>query len=103
VQSAAKEGYGKFVVTAGKFFADSKKSRGLQTSEDAKFYSISSPLTTPFENKGKDLVIQFTAKFEQNIGKKKERKGFTFSHISFLFRLRWWVCEAYAENGPQKV
>ncbi|KAI8820071.1 Calreticulin family-domain-containing protein [Chytriomyces cf. hyalinus JEL632] len=68
VQSESKDDYGKFKVTAGKFFADSKASRGLQTSQDAKFYAMSAPLDKEFDNKGKDLVLQFTAKFEQNIG-----------------------------------
>ncbi|KAI8819292.1 Calreticulin family-domain-containing protein [Chytriomyces cf. hyalinus JEL632] len=67
VQSESKDDYGKFKVTAGKFFADSKASRGLQTSQDAKFYAMSAPLDKEFDNKGKDLVLQFTAKFEQNI------------------------------------
>ncbi|KAJ1562382.1 hypothetical protein HK405_012786 [Cladochytrium tenue] len=67
VQSQAKADYGLFDVTAGKFYADEVVSRGLRTSQDARFYSISAPLDEAFDNKGKDLVIQFTAKFEQNI------------------------------------
>jgi calreticulin len=69
VQSAHKDDYGVLKVTPGKFYADETESRGLQTSQDAKFYSISAPLDEEFDNKGKDLVLQFTAKFEQNIGK----------------------------------
>ncbi|KAJ3020648.1 UNVERIFIED_CONTAM: Calreticulin-1 [Siphonaria sp. JEL0065] len=67
VQSEAKDDYGKFKVSAGKFYADEKASRGLQTSQDARFYSISAPLDKEFDNKGKDLVLQFTVKHEQNI------------------------------------
>ncbi|KAI9347410.1 Calreticulin/calnexin, partial [Zopfochytrium polystomum] len=67
VQSLAKDDYGVFDITAGKFFADAQTSRGLRTSQDAKFYAISAPLDEAFDNKDKDLVIQFTAKFEQNI------------------------------------
>ncbi|KAJ3202041.1 hypothetical protein HDU83_003049 [Entophlyctis luteolus] len=67
VQSESRSDYGVFKITPGKFYADKKASRGLQTSQDARFYSISAPLDTPFDNEGKDLVIQFTAKFEQNI------------------------------------
>ncbi|KAI8621264.1 Calreticulin family-domain-containing protein [Chytriomyces sp. MP71] len=67
VQSEAKSDYGKFQISNGKFHADAKASRGLQTSEDAKFYAISAPLDKEFDNKGKDLVLQFTAKFEQSI------------------------------------
>jgi len=67
VQSKAKEDYGAYKVTAGKFFADEVTSLGLQTSEDAKFYSISAPFDKVFDNTGKNLVIQFSAKFEQSI------------------------------------
>ncbi|KAJ3411853.1 hypothetical protein HDV05_001642 [Chytridiales sp. JEL 0842] len=67
VQSKAKPDYGIMKVTPGNFYADKVESRGLQTTQDAKFYSISAPLDEPFDNKGKDLVLQFTVKFEQNI------------------------------------
>ncbi|KAJ3103518.1 hypothetical protein HK100_004192 [Physocladia obscura] len=67
VQSESRSDYGEFKVSAGKFFADAKESLGLQTSQDAHFYSISAPLDEEFDNKEKDLVLQFTAKFEQNI------------------------------------
>lgn len=39
---------------------------GLQTSQDARFYGISSKFDK-FSNEGKDLVVQFTVKHEQNI------------------------------------
>lgn len=39
---------------------------GIQTSQDAKFYGISAKFG-PISNEGKDLVIQFTVKHEQNI------------------------------------
>ncbi|KAJ3217107.1 hypothetical protein HDU67_008484 [Dinochytrium kinnereticum] len=67
VQSESKSDYGAFKVTPGNFFADETASRGLQTSQDAKFYAISAPLSAKFDSKDKDLVLQFTAKFEQNI------------------------------------
>lgn len=41
-------------------------STGLQTSENSKFYAISSRFK-PFSNKGKTLVIQYTVKHEQKI------------------------------------
>lgn len=44
----------------------SKFSLGIQTSQDARFYAISKKFT-PFSNKDKTLVIQFTVKHEQNI------------------------------------
>jgi len=40
---------------------------GIQTSEDAKFYGISAKFENAFSNDGKDLVVQFTVKHEQNI------------------------------------
>merc|ERR1711988_123595 len=54
--------YGKFVATAGKFGSDV----GIQTSQDAKFYSISAAFDK-FSNEGKDLVVQYSTKFEQGI------------------------------------
>lgn len=86
--------FGKFKLTAGKFYNDAEKDKGnlimgawrmllhenvwnfqtnldnivtgIQTSEDAKFYAISRKFK-PFSNKDKPLVIQFTVKHEQNI------------------------------------
>ena len=40
---------------------------GIQTSQDARFYGLSAKFEEPFSNEGKDLVIQFTVKHEQNI------------------------------------
>jgi len=57
---------GKFVLTAGKFYNDPEKDKGIQTSEDARFYASSAKFD-PFTNEGKTLVIQFTVKHEQNI------------------------------------
>ena len=42
------------------------KFSGLQTSQDARFYGISAKFDK-FSNEGKDLVLQFTVKHEQNI------------------------------------
>jgi len=65
--SSAKADYGKFKLTPGKFYGDKVKDAGIQTSEDAKFYAISAPVSPEFGNEGKDLVVQFSAKHEQNI------------------------------------
>ncbi|KAI8930242.1 Calreticulin family-domain-containing protein [Entophlyctis helioformis] len=67
VVSEKRTDYGQWAVSAGKFHADAESSRGLQTSEDARFYAISAPLDEEFDNKDKPLVLQFSAKFEQNI------------------------------------
>lgn len=40
--------------------------QGLQTSQDARFYALSSRFDS-FSNEGKPLVIQFTVKHEQKI------------------------------------
>jgi len=66
VQSKAKSDYGKFVHTAGKWYGDKEEDAGIQTSQDAHFYAISSHFPK-FSNKGKDLVVQFQVKHEQNI------------------------------------
>merc|ERR1711871_625222 len=66
IQSKAKDDLGAMKVTSGKFFGDEEAAKGLQTSQDAKFYAISAK-TKEFSNEGKDLVIQYTVKFEQDI------------------------------------
>ncbi|KAJ8891332.1 hypothetical protein PR048_010848 [Dryococelus australis] len=58
--------FGKFVLTAGKFYNDAENDKGLQTSQDARFYALSKKFE-PFSNKDKNLVVQFTVKHEQNI------------------------------------
>merc|ERR1719322_614488 len=67
VQSTNKgDDAGKFVLTAGKFYGDAEKDKGIQTSQDAKFYGLSTEFK-PVSNKDKPLVVQFTVKHEQNI------------------------------------
>ncbi|XP_045446075.1 calreticulin [Melitaea cinxia] len=58
--------FGKFKLTAGKFYNDPEEDKGLQTSEDARFYALSRKFE-PFSNEGKNLVVQFTVKHEQDI------------------------------------
>jgi len=57
---------GEFGVSAGKYFNDPEADKGLQTKQDARFYQISAE-TKDFSNRGKTLVLQFSAKHEQNI------------------------------------
>ncbi|XP_044854487.1 calreticulin-3 isoform X2 [Mauremys mutica] len=66
MNSQYKSDYGKFRLTAGKFYGDAVRDKGLQTSENSKFYAISSRFK-PFSNKGRSLVIQYTVKHEQKI------------------------------------
>jgi len=67
--SSTKKGaeQGKFKWSAGKFYGDAEKDKGIQTSEDARFYGLSAKFDKPFSNEGKALVVQFTVKHEQNI------------------------------------
>merc|ERR1712072_608065 len=67
-QSGAKEGLGAMKVSAGKFFTEGgeEAAKGLQTSQDAKFYAISTPVKA-FSNDGKTMVVQFSVKHEQDI------------------------------------
>jgi len=57
---------GEWELSAGKFFTDEAQEKGLKTKQDARFYDISASFTE-FSNKGKDFVIQFSVKHEQNI------------------------------------
>jgi len=65
-QSNSKTDYGKWKLSAGRYYADAEKDQGLQTSQDAKFYAISSSFDK-FSNKDKNLVVQFSVKHEQSI------------------------------------
>jgi calreticulin len=57
---------GVFKVSAGKFYNDAEADKGLQTSQDARFYQISAKFPK-FSNKGKTLYLQYSIKHEQNI------------------------------------
>ncbi|EGC30253.1 hypothetical protein DICPUDRAFT_50849 [Dictyostelium purpureum] len=56
---------GKLVHTAGKWYNDDSK-KGIQTSEDARFYAASAEFPA-FSNKDKDLVVQYTVKMENKM------------------------------------
>ncbi|GAV03160.1 hypothetical protein RvY_13628 [Ramazzottius varieornatus] len=58
--------FGTFKLTPGKFYGDADINQGLQTSQDARFYGISTKFDS-FSNEDKPLVIQFSVKHEQNI------------------------------------
>jgi calreticulin len=57
---------GAFEHTAGTVYADAND-KGIKTSQDARFYAISAPLTEAFDNKGKDLVLQYTVRHDQDV------------------------------------
>ncbi|KAF0306046.1 Calreticulin [Amphibalanus amphitrite] len=66
VSSEHAKDLGKFVLSAGKYFSDKEEDKGLKTSQDAKFYAISSKFPA-INNKDKTLVVQLSVKHEQNI------------------------------------
>jgi len=57
---------GKFEISPGKWFVDEEVNKGMQVTEDMRFYSITAPLTKPSTSKGKTLVVQFSAKIENH-------------------------------------
>uniref|UniRef100_A0A3B5ALR8 Calreticulin n=1 Tax=Stegastes partitus TaxID=144197 RepID=A0A3B5ALR8_9TELE len=66
LESKHKSDYGQWKLSAGKFYGDAEADKGLQTSQDARFYALSARFD-PFSNEGKPVVIQFTVKHEQKI------------------------------------
>merc|ERR1719281_1121508 len=56
---------GKWTTEAGKWALDSAD-KGIQTQEDSKFFGISAGFDS-FSNKGKDLIIQYQAKYEKDV------------------------------------
>jgi calreticulin len=64
---SGKDGLGEFKHTAGEFFGDEEANKGLQTSQDAKFYAISAPIPTPVDNKDKPMIVSFQLKDAQGI------------------------------------
>jgi len=57
---------GKWTTTAGKWFSDEAEDTGLQTGEDSKFFGISASFDS-FSNEGKDLIVQYQAKYEKDV------------------------------------
>jgi calreticulin len=58
---------GEWVLSSTRWYGDEAEAKGIQTSQDAKFYAISADMGTDVTNEGKDLVIQFQVKFPQKI------------------------------------
>ena len=57
---------GKWDVSSGKWFVDEEVNKGLQATEDMRFYSITAKMDKPSTSKGKTLVVQFSAKIENH-------------------------------------
>lgn len=58
---------GEFELTAGLWYGDEEADKGIKTTPDARFYSVWAEMEEPFDNKDKDLVLQFSAKHEQKL------------------------------------
>jgi len=57
---------GEWGWTAGQWFSDASD-KGIQTSEDARFYGLSAKLDEAFTNTNKEMVIQMSVKHEQDL------------------------------------
>jgi calreticulin len=57
---------GALALSAGQYFTDETKERGLKTTEDARFYHYTTAFEE-FDNKGKTLVLQYSLKQDQRI------------------------------------
>lgn len=55
---------GEWKWKAGLTDADDK---GIQTGEDARFYSLTAPLDTEFKSEGNKLILSYTVRHEQNL------------------------------------
>mmetsp|Transcript_15511 Transcript_15511/g.32843 ORF Transcript_15511/g.32843 Transcript_15511/m.32843 type:complete len:400 (-) Transcript_15511:180-1379(-) len=63
----SKSELGEWEQTSGKWYGI-ESDKGIQTSQDARFYGISAPMTKTFNSSdGKDLVIQYSVKHEQKL------------------------------------
>ncbi|MFT7798690.1 calreticulin-3 [Arapaima gigas] len=61
VESKHKSDYGYWKLNAGMFYGDAEKDKGLQTSQDARFYALSTRFE-PFSNEGPDVCGYSTKK-----------------------------------------
>ncbi|KAL7720215.1 Calreticulin [Entamoeba marina] len=66
ISTASGKELGPFKLSAGRWYAD-ESDKGLQTTENSKFYITAAKLDEEFTNKDSNLVVQYNLKFEQNI------------------------------------
>merc|ERR1719390_184009 len=57
---------GTWDTSAGKWHADAKEDVGIITNQDSKFFGISAGFDS-FSNDGKELIIQYQAKYEKDV------------------------------------
>ncbi|KAH7831723.1 putative calreticulin [Monocercomonoides exilis] len=60
---------GHFGWSAGRYYGDWKKSMGLMTTEDRKYYQISADFNKTVNTLNRKLIFSFTVKMEREIGK----------------------------------
>ncbi|KAJ1800352.1 hypothetical protein LPJ59_001168 [Coemansia sp. RSA 2399] len=65
--SKARDDVGTIKISNGKWYGSEEHAAGLQLVDDARFYAYSAKLKRPFNTKGKDFIVQFTVKYEQDI------------------------------------
>lgn len=58
---------GKFRSSAGTYYADEIKQRGLETMDAHRYYLFYSNFTEPFDTRDKDLIIQYTVRLDMYI------------------------------------
>jgi len=58
---------GEFSLTAGKWYGDAEADKGIQTGPSSKFFATYAEMTKSFDNTGKDLVLQYSVKHEQEL------------------------------------
>lgn len=64
----SKSELGEWKHTTGEWYGGDESDKGIQTSQDARFYGLSAPISKSFDSADKkDLVIQYTVKHEQNL------------------------------------
>ncbi|KAJ9523573.1 hypothetical protein QJQ45_007254 [Haematococcus lacustris] len=58
---------GEFTLSAGKWFGDAEADKGIQTGPDSKFFASYAAMDSAIDTTGKDLVLQFSVKHEQDL------------------------------------
>ncbi|CAJ1328117.1 unnamed protein product [Effrenium voratum] len=57
---------GTWKLSAGKWFSNEAEDQGIQTAEDSRFFGLAANFES-FSNSGKELIIQYQAKYEKDI------------------------------------
>ncbi|GJJ68344.1 hypothetical protein EMPS_00690 [Entomortierella parvispora] len=64
--SNSRDDLGQFELSSGSWYANKEHAKGLKTSQDHRFYQISTPFSTVADNSKEDLIVQYTVKQEVN-------------------------------------